>query len=63
MFTKILTGGRGGDGCVSFSRGPNRRRGPARGGDGGHGGDVIVSVNQSLQVKKFFPDYCMQTLL
>ena len=46
----LKTGGRGGDGCVSFNRGRYRRSGPADGGDGGRGGDVIVSVNPNLQV-------------
>ena len=43
-------GGRGGDGASSFSRSRIRSFGPADGGDGGRGGDVIVIAKKNLQV-------------
>jgi len=42
--TLHVMGGRGGNGCVSFDRGANRRTGPPDGGDGGRGGDIIIKA-------------------
>ena len=42
---EILTaGGRGGDGCISFTRGPNQEMVPPDGGSGGNGGSVFVEA-------------------
>ena len=49
-FSSLSSAGRGGGGCKSFSRGKIRRSGPADGGDGGRGGDVIVIAKKGLQV-------------
>ena len=38
---RVIAGG-GGPGCVSFYRAKYVRRGPADGGNGGHGGDVVA---------------------
>lgn len=40
--------GKGGDGCMSFHRGPNMAKGGPDGGDGGDGGDVVLVGNESL---------------
>lgn len=40
--------GKGGDGCLSFHRGPNNPKGGPDGGDGGDGGDVVLVGNESL---------------
>ena len=44
-----LSGGRGGDGVVSFLREKFRPRGGPDGGDGGDGGDVIVRASAQLR--------------
>ena len=47
--TKIhVIAGDGGPGCVSFHRAKFVRRGPADGGNGGHGGDVVASADPQL---------------
>ncbi|RLV91038.1 GTPase MTG2 mitochondrial [Spathaspora sp. JA1] len=43
-----LTSGKGGNGCVSFSRDSNRPVGPPNGGDGGEGGNIYISVVDSI---------------
>lgn len=40
--------GRGGDGCLSFHRGPNLPKGGPDGGDGGNGGDVRLVGDAAL---------------
>jgi len=40
--------GDGGSGCVSFHRAKFVRRGPADGGNGGHGGDVVAVADPQL---------------
>src|SRR5262245_43675577 len=47
--TKIrVIAGDGGPGCVSFHRAKFVRRGPADGGNGGHGGDVVALADSQL---------------
>jgi GTP-binding protein len=47
--TKIrVIAGDGGPGCVSFHRAKFVRRGPADGGNGGHGGDVVALADAQL---------------
>ena len=43
-----VVAGRGGDGCLSFHRGPNMPKGGPDGGNGGKGGDVILVGNGGL---------------
>ena len=43
-----VSGGNGGDGCLSFRRAKNLPKGGPDGGDGGSGGNVILKANSNL---------------
>ncbi|SPR00259.1 OBG-type G domain-containing protein [Plasmodiophora brassicae] len=44
----VVSGGRGGQGCISWVRLRNGKRGRANGGNGGRGGDVIIRASSSM---------------
>ncbi len=46
--TLEVIAGRGGDGCMSFHRGPNLPKGGPDGGHGGHGGNIVFRGDAAL---------------
>ena len=55
-----VSAGRGGDGCVSFHRGPNLPKGGPDGGNGGRGGDIVLQGREALNTLvdfRFKPQY------
>ncbi|CED85195.1 Predicted GTP-binding protein (ODN superfamily) [Phaffia rhodozyma] len=46
----VIRGGRGGDGCIAFTKLPHRRdlRGPPSGGSGGEGGPVYIQACDTI---------------
>lgn len=45
---KLISSGKGGDGCVAFNREKFMPHGPPAGGNGGRGGDVYIKAVQGL---------------
>ena len=58
--TLNVTAGHGGNGCMSFHRGPNLPKGGPDGGNGGNGGNVILKGHASLNT---LVDYQFQPIL
>ena len=64
MFTDkvriFVQGGAGGAGCMSFRREAHVPKGGPDGGDGGHGGNVIIQADASLSslIEYRFKHHC-----
>ena len=55
-----IAAGKGGNGCVSFHRGPNLPKGGPDGGNGGRGGDIVLQGKEALNTLvdyRFRPRY------
>ena len=50
----VFRSGKGGDGCLSFHRGPCMPRGGPDGGNGGKGGDVVLNAVSNLNTFGMF---------